>query len=293
MSFFKKMVDKFEDLVGDDDDKKKGDKKKEETAEGTKDHSSHDQHASYGQQPQYEHSAPYGQQAYGAPPPMHQPSSGGPPLPPGWISQWDPNSQRYYYLEQATGRTQWDPPQPYHPTGFAPPSGPPMGAPGFGHENHGSQYGPSTGYYSQETKHVVNDPHTGGLKEVTEKKEKKEKKSDKGGMLAAGAGGLAVGAVGGAMIGHAMGDDSSDDEHHGQSYQQQPSYAQQTTYYQEPAPPGPPPLEPPPPGDNESVSSSDKEDLAEAREDYENASDASDREEAREDYEEAYEEAYD
>ena len=41
------------------------------------------------------------------------------------------------------------------------------------------------------------------------------------------------------------------------------------------------------------MSSSDREDLAEARKDYENASDASDREEAREDYEEAYEEAYD
>lgn len=80
-----------------------------------------------------------------------------------------------------------------------------MGAPGFGHDSHGGQHGPSSGYYSQETKHIVDDPHGGGLKEVTEKKEKKEKKSDKGGMLAAGAGGLAVGAVGGAMIGHAMG----------------------------------------------------------------------------------------
>lgn len=77
-----------------------------------------------------------------------------------------------------------------------------MGAPGFGYDSHGGQQGPSSGYYSQETKHVVEDPHGGGLKEVTEKK---EKKSDKGGMLAAGAGGLAVGAVGGAMIGHAMG----------------------------------------------------------------------------------------
>ena len=35
--------------------------------------------------------------------------------------------------------------------------------------------------------------------------EKKEKKDGKGGMLAAGAGGLAVGAVGGAMIAHEMG----------------------------------------------------------------------------------------
>lgn len=35
MSFFKKMVDKFEDLVTSDDDKKKDDKKKEEKVEGT------------------------------------------------------------------------------------------------------------------------------------------------------------------------------------------------------------------------------------------------------------------
>lgn len=275
------MKDKFEDLVGDDDDKKKDDKK-EEKVEGTKDQGSYSQ-----QQQPYGKPAPYGQQqTYGAPP-SHPPSSGGPPqLPPGWISQWDPNSQRYYYLEQATGRTQWDPPQPYNQSGFAPP---PMGAPNMGHDSYGGQQGQPTGYYSQETTQTFQDPHGGGMKEVTQKT---EKKSGKGGMLAAGAGGLAVGAVGGAVLAHEMGEDSSDDEHHGQAYQQQqPAYVQQQqNYYQEP---GPPPLEAPPPGDHSSVSSSDKEDLAEAREDYENASDASDREEAREDYNEAYEEAYD
>ena len=51
-------------------------------------------------------------------------------------------------------------------------------------------------------------------------------------------------------------------------------------------------MAPPPASDHGSVSSSDKEDLAEAREEYENASDASDREEAREEYEEQYEETY-
>ncbi|KAL8753777.1 MAG: hypothetical protein Q9199_004799 [Rusavskia elegans] len=162
-----------------------------------------------------------------------------------------------------------------------------MGAPGYDNRS------APGGYYSQETKQVVKDTQGGGHKEIVEKS---EKKSGKGGMLAAGAGGLAVGAVGGAMVGHAMGDDSSDDEHRG--YSQQPSYVQQPGYAQQQQPgyyqePGPPPLEAPPPGDHSSVSSSDKEDLAEAREDYENASDASDREEAREEYEEAYEEAYD
>ena len=178
---------------------------------GSKDQSSYpsqpapyDQHqqAPYSQQPQYgqEHSA-YGnqQQAYGAPP---QSQSGGPPLPPGWISQWDQNSQRYYFLEQATGRTQWEPPQQSIGShgGYAPPGGPPTGERGF--ESHGQQGAPG-GYYSQETRHVVGDSQGGGHTEVYEKKEKKD---GKGGMLAAGAGGLAVGAVGGAMIGHAMGE---------------------------------------------------------------------------------------
>ena len=240
MSFFKKMVDKFEDLVGDDDkkkDEKKEEKKKEDKHEGmltlgvslsevntarticrltssaaaTKDQSFHDQQAPYGQQPQYNNQPSYGQQpqygqsqAYGAPPPSHAPSTGGPPLPPGWIAQWDQNSQRYYYLDQATGRTQWELPQApqgsYPPPGASkgsfPPAGAPMGAPGY------DTRGAPGGYYSQETKQVVPNADGSGYKTTVEKKEKKD---GKGGMLAAGAGGLAVGAVGGAMIGHAMG----------------------------------------------------------------------------------------
>src|ERR1700753_3264443 len=48
-------------------------------------------------QPSYQ---PYG---YAPPPPNAQ-------LPPGWIMQWDPNSRRHFFVEQATGRTQWEPP---------------------------------------------------------------------------------------------------------------------------------------------------------------------------------------
>ncbi|KAG1137534.1 hypothetical protein G6F37_011149 [Rhizopus arrhizus] len=41
------------------------------------------------------------------------PSQPPPQLPAGWIALWDESSQRYYYLEQATGRTQWElPTQP-------------------------------------------------------------------------------------------------------------------------------------------------------------------------------------
>lgn len=42
-------------------------------------------------------------------------------------------------------------------------------------------------------------------KDKDDKKKDEKKKSGKGGMLAAGAGGLAVGAVGGAMLHNAMG----------------------------------------------------------------------------------------
>ena len=62
---------------------------------------------------------------YGAPPPM----------PPGWLAQWDQNSQRWYYVDQSTGRTQWDP-----PAGAPPPQGP-YAPPA--HDAHGA----SSGYY--------------------------------------------------------------------------------------------------------------------------------------------------
>ncbi|CAO3620861.1 unnamed protein product [Cunninghamella blakesleeana] len=33
-----------------------------------------------------------------------------PQLPQGWLALWDEKSQRYYYVEQATGKTQWEVP---------------------------------------------------------------------------------------------------------------------------------------------------------------------------------------
>jgi hypothetical protein len=39
-----------------------------------------------------------------------EPATSEPSLPPGWIQQWDPNTQCVYYLEQATGLAQWVPP---------------------------------------------------------------------------------------------------------------------------------------------------------------------------------------
>jgi hypothetical protein len=68
--------------------------------------------------PQYHNSAPI--------PPQHPPPQqnyGQPPYSPpsGWSQHWDQGSSRYYYIEQGTGRSQWEPPadqyhQPPRPT---------------------------------------------------------------------------------------------------------------------------------------------------------------------------------
>ncbi|KAJ3076182.1 hypothetical protein HDU99_001382 [Rhizoclosmatium hyalinum] len=74
----------------------------------------------YPGQPQTSYGLPYQQQppqqAYSpapAPPPQQ------PALPPGWIAQWNAQYQRNFYVETATGKSQWEPPT------FAPPPGPP------------------------------------------------------------------------------------------------------------------------------------------------------------------------
>lgn len=67
---------------------------------------------------QYHNQAPIPPQH--APPPQNY---GQPPYSPpnGWSQHWDQGSQRYYYIEQSTGRSQWEPPsnqyhQPPRPT---------------------------------------------------------------------------------------------------------------------------------------------------------------------------------
>ena len=90
------------------------------------------------------------------------------------------------------------------------------------------------------------------------------------------------------LITNVLTGDDSDEERNTYGAQQQPTYVQETNYYQDSGPPMAPPLD----ADHGSVSSSDKEELQEAREDYENAS-ASDKESARDEYEEQYEETYD
>ena len=84
------------------------------------------------------------------------------------------------------------------------------------------------------------------------------------------------------------GDDSSDEEHKSHAPAYHSGYGAAPPYSHEQGGYGAAPV---PVGDNHSVSSSDREELAEKRKEYENASD-SDKESAREEYEEQYEETY-
>ncbi|CAG8467962.1 11651_t:CDS:2 [Cetraspora pellucida] len=55
-------------------------------------------------------------------PPPQQPAPL--PLPPGWITLYDPASRKHYFVNQATGISQWDPPPPNQQY-YSPPSQPP------------------------------------------------------------------------------------------------------------------------------------------------------------------------
>mgnify|MGYP005989157341 CR=1 FL=1 len=59
------------------------------------------------------------------------PSFAPPSLPPGWIAQWDGASQKYYYVQLATGVSQWEIPTEAAKTGTTPaqPREHPYGAP--------------------------------------------------------------------------------------------------------------------------------------------------------------------
>lgn len=255
MSFFKKLTDEFKELKANFEDNPKEEKKKKEevqddkktdevepekpadsghkdTREGGYGDESHGQptygeqshgQPSYGQQaPPYGQQTQYGsqpqtQQHYGAPPPSHASPSGQSTLPAGWITQFDQNSQRWYFVEQATGRTQWDTPAVPH-GGYAPPPTGPSHA-YSGDRGHGAAPGPAGGYYSHDnsdmpagayggSSHDQNaQQYYGDIKKTEEKSEekaakKKDEKKDNStrNMMLAGAGGLAVGGIAGAMI---------------------------------------------------------------------------------------------
>tara|TARA_R110002003_G_scaffold279_15_gene18132 strand:- start:11635 stop:11997 length:363 start_codon:yes stop_codon:yes gene_type:complete len=112
-------------------------------------------------------------------------------MPPGWVQQWDQNSQRWYYVEQATGRTQWDPPANLPPGPYAPPpSGAPYQAPG-GHDER-ALFGNTHGHQGHD--------YTASGAATNEKEKKKDKGHSTAMLAAAGIGGVAAGA----WIGHEL-----------------------------------------------------------------------------------------
>lgn len=131
-----------------------------------------------------------------------------PPLPPGWLAQWDHNQRRWYYAEPATGRTQWERPidhsqgdgeRGYGGGGYggAPPYG---GQPGYDDgQFHG--YG---GGHGGEPQYGGEYPQ-GQYPQEYPSEQKSKSSSDKKKMMMGAAGGLAAGAIGGALIANALG----------------------------------------------------------------------------------------
>lgn len=221
-----------------------------------------------------------GYQSSPPPQPSYQPPGDKPPLPQGWLPLFDHHHQRWYYVEQATGRSQWEVPGYYN----SPPPQTQMGANG---------YPPPTVPYSQ------------GYDDQAGRDSGPKKSSGMGGVLLGAAGG----AVGGALLGEALHhhhDSSSDDERR-YSYDRPNEYEQTTVnnYYgnENGYEHEPPAVLPPTDEYGNRVSDSDRESVEDARERYEEAlrdaesssassSDREEVEEAREEYYEEYEETY-
>ncbi|KAK4135527.1 hypothetical protein BT67DRAFT_433594 [Trichocladium antarcticum] len=247
--------------------------------------------AGYFSPPQYTGTPSYG----GQPAPPAPPGYATLTLIPGWVSQFDLQGQRWFYIEQATGRTTWDPPNSgYHQDASRGYGGEQYGqAPGYPSPAHQAPGYPSPGYQGQGYQaqgyqgQAYQNDGSGNYQGEPEKE-----KSNKGGMLLAAAGGLAVGAIGGALIANALGDD--DDE---------TSRALPAAETEEGTERGIPAALPATDADGDPVSDSDRESVQEAREEYEEAladaadsdassSDQEELDEAREEYAEEYEDTY-
>ncbi|OQO14367.1 hypothetical protein B0A48_01243 [Cryoendolithus antarcticus] len=295
MSFLKNLSKGFDELKAksaDDDHAKTGHAPEAKRGESCAYYGS--QQPQSGPAPGLSHAGGDQRQGYGNHLPPQGSLPGAPTCPPGWSSQWNQNQQRWFFTKQATGHSSWNPPNPGHGDnrGF-------MGyiiAPQYGAQ--APQH--SLGGHDNPSYGAGHAPHSGGP-QYGQPGHGHEKKGGNNAMLY-GAGGLAAGAVGGALITNAM----DDDDHHGgpaqgpsQGYGGDPSYVQGG--YGAPPSGAPPEVLPATDADGESVSSSDREEVQDARADYEEAvaeasegssSDAEEVAEAREDYEEAYEETY-
>ncbi|RKU48518.1 hypothetical protein DL546_006622 [Coniochaeta pulveracea] len=266
MSFFKKLTKEFDEL-----------------GLGSKQKKDYDEDLAYsGKRDAYPPSQPYGDPSsnsgYVATPaqyqspspapaqnpvtPTYSPPADRPPIPQGWVPEWDHRYQRWYYYDTTTGRSQWEAPgygQPLEDRGAQPQAA---------HTQYVGGGGQYDGHYSS---------HGDGQYGYGEEK----KSRGHAGMILGAAGGLVAGAV----IADAL--DNSDDE----GYRAAPP----------PPPPVPQEYYPPPPADlSESDRESLKEAredyeeaLDDARSSSASSSDQEELEEAQEEYYEELEEAYD
>lgn len=141
---------------------------------------------------------------------MYSPPQDKPSLPSGWIPQWDSHYQRWYYAEEATGRTQWEAPGARN-SGNRGWGGSHGGEAGHGaYDAYGGHQGSGHDSYDHgHDSHGYDDrgssshDYHGEYHDDGHKKDKNDKKKDH--TLLYAAGGLAVGAVGGALIAQALG----------------------------------------------------------------------------------------
>ena len=127
---------------------------------------------------------PYERGPYGGPPPLIRPPAvPPPPLPPGWRQEWEPNVRRAFWVEEATGRSQWEPP---------------IVEVAYGYENRG----PPGEYYAA----PPGPPPVVYEERTTEYVEPEKKHSDVGKYVAGGVAGLAVGGLAGAFLEHEYGE---------------------------------------------------------------------------------------
>ncbi|THV00582.1 hypothetical protein K435DRAFT_963996 [Dendrothele bispora CBS 962.96] len=179
--------------------------------------------------------------SYGSPPPPTNPDTRA--LPPGWISQYDPNYRAWFYVNTVAQppHTTWvhplgppgssPPPNQYGPPSGPPPSGPPGGpaGPGYGYGSPPPQQGygypqgpqqgygygspPPQGYYNQG--YPGQQDRFGGFGGQSYQQQpmyaqQKPQKSGPGMGTALLAGG--AGLVGGALIADAIGDHIEDEQ---------------------------------------------------------------------------------
>lgn len=121
-----------------------------------------------------------------------QPQGPPPPMPPGWIAQWDGNVGRWY-VEQVSDRGAQD--------GYSSLSAPPQQQQGY----QDSYYGGGGGGGGHGYPDVSGAPVVDEEKDKAKKEKKKKDGLGAGALVAAGVGGLAVGALGGALIAHELG----------------------------------------------------------------------------------------